>query len=76
LPSVDGVKIKNITYNLESDTVNKAEYEAAVAKKRAEIEKKLEEHLKSNKELRELFEKHPERKEMYIEKVLDSGPIF
>ena len=75
MPSVDGVKIKNFTiYNLESDTVNKAEYEAAVAKKRAE--KKLEEHLKSNKELRELFEKHPERKEMYIEKVLDSGSIF
>ena len=55
--------------------MNKAEYEAAVAKKRAEIEKKLEEQLKSNKELRDLFEKHPERREMYIEKILDSEPI-
>lgn len=56
--------------------MNKTEYAAAVAKKRAEIEKKLEDQLRSNKELRDLFEKHPERREMYIEKMLDSEPII
>lgn len=55
--------------------MNKSEYDAAVAKKRAEIEKQLDDQLKNNKELRELFDKYPERREMYIEKVLDSEPI-
>lgn len=37
-----------------------------------DFEKALEEHLKKNKEMRELFEKHPERKAMYIEKLKDT----
>lgn len=55
--------------------MNKTEYEAALAKKKAQLEKQLEEHLKHNEELRALFEKHPEQKAMYIEKLLDSEPI-
>ena len=37
-----------------------------------DFEKALEEHLKKNKEMREFFEKHPERKAMYIEKLKDT----
>ena len=55
--------------------MTKAEYEKALAKKRALLEQQLEEHLKKNKEMRELFEKHPERKAMYIDKILDSEPL-
>ena len=61
--------------NVRGGIMTKAEYEAAISKKRAELEKQLEKHLKSNKELRELFEKYPERKSMYIDKLLDSEPL-
>lgn len=61
--------------NVRGGIMTKEEYEAAISKKRAELEKQLEKHLKSNKELRELFEKHPERKSMYIDKLLDSEPL-
>lgn len=37
-----------------------------------DFEKELEKELKKNKELRELFEKYPERKAMYIEKLKDT----
>ena len=35
-------------------------------------ERKLDEILKTNKELREVFEKHPERRELYLQKMKDS----
>ncbi len=56
--------------------MNKAEYDAAHKKKRAAMDAQLEEHLKTNKELREVIEKHPEKRELYIEKILDSSPVF
>lgn len=37
-------------------------------------EKQLNEHLGQNDDLRKLFEKHPEKKELYKFKLLDSGP--
>ena len=55
--------------------MDKKEYEAAVEKKRAEIEKQVEELEKRDKNWADLFKKHPERKEMYIQKILDSEPI-
>ncbi len=35
-------------------------------------EKKLDKILETNKELREVFEKHPERRELYIQKMKES----
>jgi hypothetical protein len=55
--------------------MNKEEFEAAVSKKKAEIEEQLEEELKNNAELRKVFEKNPEKKDLYIQKILDSSPI-
>ena len=39
------------------------------------MEKMLEDCLKKNETLRTLFEEHPEKKEEYKFKILDSGPI-
>ncbi|MBQ6744095.1 MAG: hypothetical protein IJR05_05005 [Acidaminococcaceae bacterium] len=39
-----------------------------------QLEQMLEDCLKENKELRMLFEKHPEKREEYKFKFLDSGP--
>lgn len=35
-------------------------------------EKKLDEHLEKNAEMREFFKKHPERRAMYIQKMKES----
>ena len=35
------------------------------------FEKRLEKHLENNAELRKVFEEHPERKELYIQKLKD-----
>lgn len=40
-----------------------------------EQEKMLDDELAKNKELRELFEKHPERKEAYKLKIVDAGAM-
>lgn len=53
-----------------------AEYEALLKKKKAEIEKQLDEDLKHNGELRKVFKEHPKRREDYISKLLDSEPLW
>ena len=39
------------------------------------IDKQLEKELKHNPSLRKIFAEHPERRKMYIAKVIDSEPV-
>lgn len=39
---------------------------------KAEAEKQLEKILESNEDLQKIFEEHPERRELYLEKMIDS----
>ena len=47
-------------------------YDIRIFEKYAEL---LDRHLEANEELRLFFENHPEKKNDYVLKMIDSGPI-
>lgn len=56
--------------------MNEKEYKELLEKKKKEAEKQLDEELKQNPELRKVLDESPEKKAMYIEKIIDSSPLF
>lgn len=47
-------------------------YDIRIFEKYAEL---LDRHLEANEDLRLFFEKHPEKKDDYVLKMIDSGPM-